>query len=171
MTKRFSVFELVLVVLLLAGFGSWAFEAGRSRSASLGAAIFEEGVSRAFAQEIPVGAQLVTTAGVVSSNGATAVPLLAIPGGYTAPPTHRFYVGGMTVYNLDAQVHTAQLVSHHSLRVIWSAPLTAGSGVILDSVNQLFSDQGTTSAAEGIDLVTDAGAGHMVGATGQGYYR
>lgn len=114
---------------------------------------------------------LVNTAGVVSSTGATAVRLLQIPGGSIAPSSHRFWVGGITIFNTDASTHPAALVSHHTGRVMWACQLPAASGVILDNTNFLSSDVGTTALPEGVDLLTESAGAGFLGAVGQGYVR
>lgn len=114
---------------------------------------------------------LVSTGGVISSTGTTPVRLLQIPGGNIVPSSHRFWCGGITLFNTDSVTRTPALISHYSHRVIWSCPLPAASGVILDNVNMLWSDQGTTQHPEGIDLILDGGAAGVVGAVGQGYVK
>lgn len=162
MSKFASRFVSAQVGVFLIAFlaGCFALGLGRSR---FGEARAEEGFQ--------AGYQLVTTAGVVSSNGTTSATVLTFPNGYAAPATHRFWVGGITIFNTDTASHTPSLVSHYSRRVMWCCPLPAGSGVILDNVNMLASDAGTTAHPEGVDLILENGGGNKVGVVGQGYYK
>lgn len=127
--------------------------------------------NRARAEEGFLGGVMVNTAGILSSNGATAVHALAIPTSFTAPTTHRFWVGGLTIFNSDTVTHYPTLVCRGSGRVIWGAPLPANGGVIIDNTNYLSTDVGTPTGPEGVDLVCEVNATNKVGIVGTGYYK